>query len=250
MYMPAKPAPTIMASKTVPSSAGWCCFCWLSAMAAFVLMETQSVRLHQPKACEPSITPRHGRVAPYGRLPVPQARCSGQRARPQVSLRLEELDDRQPLLGQKCPFADLAHGTFGLVVEFVPLVRVAANGGLEQEAVGEWVGPVAELLGIVLTVTEIEFARSVLCGREQVVDGRHRTIVEIGRRRPDAVERADLVGKLAPDLVRHISVESIPLFLVQGRVLAVVDVIDGLFDHGLERFGESVLVDAEIGRQR
>src|SRR5437762_9505182 len=79
--------------------------------------------------------------------------------------------------------------------EFVASVRVAANRGVEFETVGDLVKFVTEVHRIVLAVAEIEFLRPVFGGTKQGLDGGHRAVMKIRRRRPDAVERANIVSE-------------------------------------------------------
>src|SRR5258708_3724106 len=158
MYMPANPAPTMIASKTVSCSGGRCCSCRLAAMEAFVLMKTQSVSAYiRPKHANRQSRHDMGglragtgvrrfreRFAAWPKLARP--------APPHVSERLEVFDDRLALVGRQCSSDDA--GAFR-VAEFVPPVRVPTQPSLEFKAVDERLCLVPEVYGIVLAVAAI-----------------------------------------------------------------------------------------------
>ena len=74
--------------------------------------------------------------------------------------------------------------------------------------------------------------------------------MQIGRCGPDAVERAHLVGQFAPEFVRHVAVDPLPVRRRRRRRLLVVNVIDGFHDHFAQREGETCFVDAEMRGNR
>src|SRR5882757_6389076 len=105
------------------------------------------------------------------------------------SQRLEILDQRLAIIGRQRR-SDDAFDRLVLVVflaELVAGVRVAADRGVEFKTVGEVIGLVTEIDGVVFAVAEIERFWPILDRGQQRVDGWDRSVVEIGRRRPDAV---------------------------------------------------------------
>src|ERR1700675_397765 len=112
------------------------------------------------------------------------------RARP-PSERLEILDQRLAIVRRQRRSDDAFDGFFlvEFLAELVAAVRVSANRSVELETVGEVIGLVAEIVGVEFAVAEIECLWPLLDRGQQRIDARRRGIVEIGRRRPDAVDQ-------------------------------------------------------------
>src|SRR5882757_4330971 len=136
------------------------------------------------------------------------------------SQRLEILDQRLAIIGRQRRSDDAFDRIFLVVLfpELVSAVRIAADRGIELKTVGEVITLVAEVDGIVFAVAEIERLWPLLDRGQQRVDARDRRVVEIGRGRPDAVERTHLVGQLAAKFVWHIAVDALALRLGQRRL--------------------------------
>src|SRR5215216_5542678 len=94
-----------------------------------------------------------------------------------TSERLEIFDQRLSIVRrQRRPDHALDFLVLVIVLpEFVASVRVAANGSVEFEAIGDRVGLVTELHGVVFAAAEIEFRRSFFRLPKQIIDGRHRS---------------------------------------------------------------------------
>src|SRR5882724_10765049 len=99
-----------------------------------------------------------------------------------ASQRLEILDQRLAIIRLQILPDDTLHRL--VLVVFLPKlvagVRVAADRGIEFKTVGEVIGLVAEIDGVVFAVAEIERLGPLLDRGQQRVDARDRGIVEIG----------------------------------------------------------------------
>src|SRR5689334_22372447 len=89
-----------------------------------------------------------------------------------ASQRLEILDQRFAIVGRQLGSDDALDGLLLVVFfpELVPAVRIAADRGVEFKTVGEIIGLVAEIDGIVFAVAEIERLRPILDRGQQRVD--------------------------------------------------------------------------------
>ena len=152
-------------------------------------------------------------------------------------------------------------------------IAVAAKGGVELEPALKLAGICAHLItkaaqielihrgrprrkmvahadGIVLAPAEVEALGSLGDWRQQGVHVRDRTVVEIGRRRPDAIEGTDLVGQRSLDAIGPVTIQGFP-FLLRNRRIRVSYQYVTTFATNSPRAGPnlSVLIP-EIGRNR
>jgi len=105
---------------------------------------------------------------------------------------------------------------------------------------------VAHANGVVLAPPEVEAFGSLGHWREQSVHVRDRTVVEIGRRRPDPVEGTDLVGERILDAIGPVTVEGFPFLLRNRRILGVIPICHDLRDQLAESWTELL---PELGQQ-
>src|SRR6516165_2838625 len=108
---------------------------------------------------------------------------------------------------------------------------------------GKGFGSKAELFRVI-------FARAFIEGRgafraQEIVDRRHRAIVQIRRGSPNPDERARLIDEIGDDLV--LAAQTIGIFALRfGIILLIVEIILDLFGHGSERLRPIYLpVDAK-----
>src|SRR5882672_9257237 len=105
--------------------------------------------------------------------------------------RLQELDQRHPI-----GVAEV--GAVGMAG-----VRVARQSRVEQEGPDKGTaGFDADMPGVEFPAADEEYPRSLRDRLQQVIERRDRAVVEIGSRRPDAVERPGAIGLQATELVR------------------------------------------------
>src|SRR5471030_1064874 len=77
--------------------------------------------------------------------------------------------------------------------KFMSAVVIAGDAGVEHKAVSKGFGAIAQVLGVVLEGAFVERGRTFVLGREQLINTRHRTVVQEGRRGPHAGQRPGLV---------------------------------------------------------
>ncbi|CAI8922718.1 hypothetical protein EMIT0180MI3_360004 [Priestia megaterium] len=80
------------------------------------------------------------------------------------------------------------------VAEFVAAVVIAGNTRVEHKTVGEGFGAIAQVFGIVFEGALIERCCAFILGREQLINARHRTVVQKRRRGPYARQRPGLIA--------------------------------------------------------
>src|SRR5262249_50180719 len=92
------------------------------------------------------------------------------------------------------------------VIEFVSGVEVPGPRGVEPESLWDLAAAIADVLRVVLAIAEKKHPRPLSNGREKCIDRRHRAVVEIRRRRPDAVQRTHLISQRRLNAVRAMPV--------------------------------------------
>lgn len=123
-------------------------------------------------------------------------------------------------------------------------ILIASLARVERESTGDFMGLVTHFDRIKLAAPQVEGFRAFIQRRQQVVERWDRTVVEIGSRGPNAVQRARFIGGYGcsigpryavPYAVATISVHTVAIGLRHLRDLGVIPVIDDLGGQRRER---------------
>src|ERR1700686_510041 len=148
------------------------------------------------------------------------------------SERLDVLGQSPPLLRRELRPDDAVALS---VIEFMAGIVVAAHRGIELESAVKLVKTVADVDGIVFAVAEPEFGGPLRNRRQQRIDIWNRTVVEVWRRRPNAVQWARLVRQQGLNAVPAIPVHPVSVRIQYRRLLPVIPIVHGLLDELTER---------------
>src|SRR5271155_1732217 len=156
---------------------------------------------------------------------------------------LEIFDQSAPLVGAQAAANDAL--LRAVIAELVAGITVASYGGVEFKAAGKFIDDIPHVYWIVLAIAEVKFLRPLDDRRKQRVDVRHRAVVQVGRRGPDAVQRPNFVRELAAHLARAVSVHLFAHGCGGWRFLGIVPVIDSELDELAKRGSEFIGGDSE-----